>query len=65
LEATSNIPEAIQLSTIQSTQGATAAANVPFQVTNCANSKLNPKFTVTTNAKTSKAHSPSLTAKLT
>ncbi len=49
---------------IQSTQGATAPVAVPFQVTNCATLKFAPKFTATTNGKTSKANGASLHVKL-
>ena len=50
---------------IQSTTGVSAPVSVPFQITNCATLKFNPKFTVTTNGRTSKARGASLTARLT
>ncbi len=49
---------------ITSTQGASSALAVPFQVTNCATLKFEPKFAVSTSGKTSKANGASLTAKL-
>jgi hypothetical protein len=49
---------------IQSTQGITSQASVPFQVTNCAALKFAPKFTVSTNGRTSKANGASLRVKL-
>lgn len=52
-------------SSIKSTQDATAAANVPFQVTNCAKLKFSPKFVVTTSGHTSKLNGASLKVKLT
>jgi len=51
--------------TIGSTEGQSAPVSVPFQVTNCATLKFTPKFTVSTNGKTSKQNGASLTAKLT
>jgi hypothetical protein len=51
--------------TIQSAQGATSPVSVPFQATNCAALKFQPKFTVSTSSKTSKANGASLTAKIT
>jgi hypothetical protein len=50
--------------TIGSVEGATGPAAVPFQVTNCANLKFAPKFSVSTSGKTSKANGASLVAKL-
>jgi hypothetical protein len=50
---------------LQSTQGATRALSVPFQVTNCATLKFAPKFAVSTSGKTSKANGASLSVKLT
>jgi hypothetical protein len=37
--------------TLSSTEGATSALSVPFQVTNCASLKFTPKFTASTEAK--------------
>jgi hypothetical protein len=51
--------------TIGSVEGASASAEVPFQVTNCAALKFAPKFEVSTKAKTSKANGASLSVKLT
>jgi hypothetical protein len=51
-------------STIESVEGASSAVSVPFQVTNCANLKLAPKFSVSTSGHTSKANGASLTAKV-
>jgi hypothetical protein len=50
--------------TLSSTEGANAALNVPFQVTNCATLAFAPKFQVSTQGKTSKADGASLTARL-
>ena len=50
---------------LSSTEGSTDALSVPFQVTNCAVLKFEPKFAVSTSGKTSKADGASLTAKLT
>jgi hypothetical protein len=50
--------------TIGSVEGASSPVSVPFQVTNCATLKFAPKFSVSTNAKTSKAAGASLTAKV-
>ena len=44
--------------------GASSALASPFQVTNCANLKFAPKFSVSTSGKTSKADGASLIAKL-
>jgi hypothetical protein len=49
---------------ITSSEGASAAVSVPFQVTNCAVLKFTPKFSVSTSGKTSKADGASLTAKV-
>jgi hypothetical protein len=50
---------------LQSTEGSTQALSVPFQVTNCATLKFQPKFAVTTAGKTSKAGGAGLAVKLT
>jgi hypothetical protein len=50
--------------TIGSVEGASSPVSVPFQVTNCANLKFAPKFTVSTSAHPSKAQGASLTARL-
>ena len=50
--------------TISSSQGVSAGESSPFQVTNCASLKFEPKFAVSTAGKTSKADGASLTAKL-
>ncbi len=49
---------------IDSAEGASSPVSVPFQVTNCAILKFEPKFSVSTSGKTSKARGASLTAKL-
>ena len=46
--------------TIGSVEGASAAVSSPFQVTNCANLKFQPKVTVTTGAHSSRAQGASL-----
>ncbi len=51
--------------TIRSTEGGADAVSVPFQVTNCAALKFEPKFSVSTSGRTSKADGASLTAKVT
>jgi hypothetical protein len=51
--------------TIDSSEGSADTIAVPFQVTNCKNLNFTPKFTVSTNAHTSKANGASLTAKVT
>lgn len=51
--------------TLSSTEGATSALSVPFQVTNCATLKFKPKFKVSTSGKTSKANGANLSVKLT
>jgi hypothetical protein len=51
--------------TITSEQGATAPASVPFEVANCATLPFKPKFTVITQAHTSKASGASLHVKVT
>jgi hypothetical protein len=45
-------------------EGASTPISVPFQATNCAVLKFQPKFAVSTNGKTSKANGASLTANL-
>jgi hypothetical protein len=50
---------------IGSVEGVRSPVSTPFQVTNCANLKFTPKFSVSTGAHTSKANGASLTAKLT
>jgi hypothetical protein len=50
--------------TIGAVEGASAPVSTAFQVTNCANLKFAPKFTVTTKGKNSKAGGATLTAKL-
>jgi hypothetical protein len=50
---------------IGSVEGASSAVSVPFQVTNCASLKFAPKFSVSTNGKTSRAKGASLHVKLT
>ncbi len=47
-----------------STQGASSALSVPYQVTNCAVLAFKPKLTVTTSGKTSRANGASLDVKL-
>ena len=49
---------------IDSAEGASSPVSVPFQVTNCASLKFEPKFSVSTSGKTSKAYGASLTAKV-
>jgi hypothetical protein len=51
--------------TIGSVEGAASPVSVPFQVSNCANLKFAPKFSVSTAGKTSKAAGASLSVKLT
>ena len=50
---------------LQSIEGASSSIAIPFQVTNCAALKFEPKFTAATSAKTSKAGGASLTLKVT
>ena len=50
--------------TVQLNEGGTSTISTPFQVTNCAALKFEPKFTVSTSAKTSRTGGASLTAKL-
>ncbi|HWY17820.1 MAG TPA: NHL repeat-containing protein [Solirubrobacteraceae bacterium] len=51
--------------TLQLSEGGTSMISTPFQVTNCAALKFEPKFSVSTSGKTSKANGASLTAKVT
>ncbi len=51
--------------TIQSSEGGVDTIGVPFQVTNCAALKFEPKFAVSTSSKTSRADGASLSVKLT
>jgi hypothetical protein len=50
---------------IKSAEGSTSPVEDAFQVTNCAQLKFEPKFSVSTQGKTSKANGASLTAKVT
>ncbi len=50
--------------TVQLNEGGTSTITTPFQVTNCAALKFEPRFTVSTSAKTSRANGASLTAKV-
>jgi hypothetical protein len=49
---------------LTSSQGATSALSVPFQVTNCATLAFKPQFSVSTSGKTSRANGASLHVKL-
>ncbi len=51
--------------TVQLSEGGTSTISTPFQVTNCAALKFEPKFSVSTSAKTSRTEGAGLTAKLT
>ncbi len=51
--------------TIHSSEGSTDTIGVPFQVTNCAVLKFQPKLAVSTSGKTSRANGASLNVKLT
>ncbi len=51
--------------TVQLNEGGTSTISTPFQVTNCAALKFEPKFSVSTSGKTSRTGGASLTAKLT
>ncbi len=51
--------------TLTSSEGATAALSVPFQVTNCATLTFKPTFSVSTSGRTSRAEGASLNVKLT
>jgi hypothetical protein len=46
--------------TIKSAEGSSSAVSVPFQVTNCASLKFEPKFAVSTSGKTSRKNGASL-----
>jgi DNA-binding beta-propeller fold protein YncE len=50
--------------TVQLNEGGASTISTPFQVTNCAALKFEPKFTVSTSAKTSRTQGASLSAKL-
>ena len=50
--------------TVQLNEGGSSTISTPFQVTNCAALKFEPKFSVSTSAKTSRTAGASLTAKL-
>jgi hypothetical protein len=50
--------------TVQLNEGGSSTITTPFQVTNCAALKFEPKFSVSTSAKTSRTQGASLTAKL-
>jgi hypothetical protein len=50
---------------LDSTEGSSQALAVPLQVTNCAALKFEPKFSVSTSWKTSRANCASLNVKLT
>jgi hypothetical protein len=50
---------------LSSTEGATSALSVPFQVTNCAALAFKPKLAVSTSGRTSRASGASLAVKLT
>jgi hypothetical protein len=51
--------------TADSTEGASSPVSIPFQVTNCASLKFEPKFVVSTSGKTSRAKGASLHVNLT
>ena len=51
--------------TVQPNEGGSSTISTPFQVTNCAALKFEPKCAVSTSAKTSRADGASLSAKLT
>ncbi len=51
--------------TVGLNEGGTSTITTPFQVTNCAALKFEPKFSVSTSAKTSRTDGASLSAKLT
>jgi hypothetical protein len=61
--ATNCTPTAITGS-LQSSEGATATLQVPYQVTNCAVLAFKPKLTASTSGRTSRANGASLTVKL-
>jgi DNA-binding beta-propeller fold protein YncE len=52
------------MGTVQLNEGGSSTISTPFQVTNCAALKFEPKFSVSTSAKTSRTQGASLTAKL-
>jgi hypothetical protein len=51
--------------TVQLNEGGSSTISTPFQVTNCAALKFEPKFNVSTSGKTSRTNGASLSAKLT
>ncbi len=51
--------------TVQLSEGGTSTISTPFQVTNCAALKFEPKFSVSASGKTSRTGGASLTAKVT
>jgi hypothetical protein len=51
--------------TMNSAEGASSPVSVPFQVTNCASLKFEPRFTASTSGTTSRADGASLTLKVT
>jgi hypothetical protein len=59
-----NCSEMAVTGNLQSSEGASSALSVPFQVKNCALLKFQPKLAVTTAAKTSKANGASLKFKI-
>ena len=60
----SNCSKTQATATIDTTEGFTDTIGVPFQVTNCGVLRFEPKFSVSTQAKTSKADGASLTARV-
>ncbi len=61
----SNCEKMSLAATVQLSEGGTSTISTPFQVTNCAALKFEPKFSVSTSGKTSRTSGASLTAKLT